>query len=79
MGCLRSSACAELRNVRSRLHDRFPYHGPKELHAMLVEMLSRPPVEHRAALMAVAAGFDWKVLAPRLDAIVEETLEQGRS
>jgi glycosyltransferase involved in cell wall biosynthesis len=77
MGCLPvlPHALSYPEIVPLELHDRFLYHGPKELHAMLVEMLSRPPVEHRTRLMAVAAGFDWKVLAPRLDAI----LEQGRS
>ena len=60
------------------LHPHFLYKEAAVLPDFLTHFVSRPPAEHRAELEEAASRFDWKILAPRLDDIVEETSVRGR-
>ena len=64
--------------VPEALHDRLLYESGRNLAAWLRRFLREPPLAARGTLREAAARFDWKVLAPRLDAILGETAARGR-
>ncbi len=80
MGCLpvlpRDLSYPEI--VPVRLHERFLCDGARGLKERLRDMLIRPPLEHREEIQEAASQFDWRILAPRLDLIVEDVLTRGR-
>ncbi len=80
LGCLpvlpRALSYPEL--LPAHLHDTFLGDGPSGLRERLRDVLQRPPVEHRQAIQEAAAQYDWRVLAPRLDAILAEAAARGR-
>jgi glycosyltransferase involved in cell wall biosynthesis len=73
MGCLPvlPDALSYPELLPERLHPFFLYESPSSLPDFLQAFLERPPGEHRRDLREAAARFDWKALAPDLDAIVE--------
>lgn len=56
------------------LHSEFLYADEQDLLELLRQLIRRVPVEREAAVHNAASRFDWERLAPRLDAIVEQTL-----
>lgn len=64
--------------IPAPLHAAFLYDEPEHLVTRLRTLLEAPPQQHREELQRVAQQFDWRTLAPRLDAVVAETCRQGR-
>jgi glycosyltransferase involved in cell wall biosynthesis len=62
--------------IPTHLHDRFLYEGHPA--PFLKRFLADLPRQLRGEMEQSAAAYHWKLLAPRLDSIVEETWERGR-
>jgi glycosyltransferase involved in cell wall biosynthesis len=79
MGCLPvlPDALSYPEIIPPSLHRQFLYREPSRLAEFLAGFLRRLPLEHREELRQAAARFDWRTLAPGLDAIVEETAAPG--
>jgi glycosyltransferase involved in cell wall biosynthesis len=75
MGCLpvlpRALSYPEI--IPPLLHPLFLYDDAAALHEFLAHFLAKTPGRYRQELVRAVERFDWRLLAPRLDAIVEET------
>lgn len=80
MGCLpvlpHSLSYPEI--IPPALHSQCLYDPNAPLEPFLENFLAQPPVDHRATLQEVAMAYDWRRLAPRLDAILVGQAKKGR-
>jgi glycosyltransferase involved in cell wall biosynthesis len=77
MGCLPvlPNALSYPEIIPPGLHRLFLY-DPAGLTDFLAAFLDRPPEEHRETLREATSRFDWRTLAPNLDAIIEALPER---